>query len=287
MPIVPGRRPLVVLAGWLGSTPRQLRKFEELYRQLGFQVVTRIATPAQVFRQCFPLDPIKVPQKWPMDPLPEPKSIEDIAWDVLRHVHHSGCDGFVIHAFSNAGCFVYEAVRNIMGLTSWPHDTFITRHQESVLLELKQRYAGGIFDSAPGKDLNGIDRAMVHCSPSDMAQVRMQGGWDWWRLHTPEVKSRIDQRSQWYHDTFRRDHWSFPQLFIYSRNDDMIPFEDIDEVVQERTGRFPEKVRAKTWDDSPHCGHFKMHHKEYQATLEVFLKECLQNQSAPQQRSRL
>lgn len=285
-----GRKPLVVLSGWLGSSPRHLRKVEEFYRSLGFQVITRIPTPIMVFRQCFPLAPLQVPRNWPKEPWMAPASIQDIAWEVLREIHHSGCDFFILHCWSNAGCFVYEMIRNIFGLQSSPRSPLtpsITRIQESVLFDLKQRYAGGIFDSCPGRELSDVDRAMANCLPYELRQLQILGGADWWLRHTTAVKQRMDERAHSYNDAFRFDTWGLPQCFFYSQADEMIPCDVIQDVVRERKARFPDRVREKVWKDSQHCGHIRMHDEEYKKALSSFLKECLQWQREPQPRSRL
>ena len=41
-------KPVVILAGWLGCHPRSLRRYDQLYKGLGWDTVIQIASPKSV-----------------------------------------------------------------------------------------------------------------------------------------------------------------------------------------------------------------------------------------------
>jgi hypothetical protein len=43
-------KPLVLLSGWMGSTPRHLRRIKELYEERGFDTYTFSAGPVEVLK---------------------------------------------------------------------------------------------------------------------------------------------------------------------------------------------------------------------------------------------
>lgn len=203
------RRPLVVLAGWLGCKPSQLRRYEDLYRKQGFQVVSRIATPTMVYESVFQL-PLEREITYESSP---PSTMRGLAVDVLQQVSLSDSPCFLVHAFSNGGCFLWEQIRDV-------RHSFIGNGGTRL-----PNLIGVVFDSCPGSKLHYIDRALQYCSFSERVQVAINIGIRrYWFLHSKPVEEEIRQRTESYREKLRNDASITPQLYIYSRDDPLCKF---------------------------------------------------------------
>jgi hypothetical protein len=148
------RRPLVVLAGWLGCQPKSLRRYRQLYQpqqkeasagqgiivEDRFDVLLCIAPPSAVVQYVFTSstttvrsEPCIPPNRWPAHQQKQQQeqqqevlednehhnvlsapNMEALAWQVLAHIDQSNCSACIFHVFSNGGCFVWERVRAIL-----------------------------------------------------------------------------------------------------------------------------------------------------------------------------
>jgi hypothetical protein len=240
------RRPLVVLSGWLGCQPRSLRRYAELYKRLGLDVVTCIATPHMVVRasQSSPFLSEESALKG---------SIQALSWDIFQNVQERHV--WFFHAFSNGGCFVWEQVR------------MIVEHQSAT------KPAGVIFDSAPanyhGKD--NLAKAFTYCSWTEQAAMRLQVLWG-----GAPMRQEREARAQLFWNTLRHDEWNTRQLYLCSHDDALTDFKDLAELVryrQELLGK--DRVWLKDWESSPHCTHLLKHPESYRLTVETFVDHCL------------
>lgn len=240
------RRPLVVLSGWLGCQPRSLRRYAELYKRLGLDVVTCIATPHMVVRasQSSPFLSEESALKG---------SIQALSWDIFQNVQERHV--WFFHAFSNGGCFVWEQVR------------MIVEHQSAT------KPAGVIFDSAPanyhGKD--NLAKALTYCSWTEQAAMRLQVLWG-----GAPMRQEREARAQLFWNTLRHDEWNTRQLYLCSHDDDLTDFQDLAELVRYRQELFgKDRVWLKDWESSPHCTHLLKHPESYRLTVETFVDHCL------------
>ena len=82
--------------------------------------------------------------------------------------------------------------------------------------------------------------------------------------------------NNWYdlYDDISHDRARCPQLFLYSRADEIVPAVDVAELVEAR-GRRGLRVKQVVWDDSPHVRHFTMHPEVYTDTCRHFAHACL------------
>ena len=82
--------------------------------------------------------------------------------------------------------------------------------------------------------------------------------------------------SNWYdlYDDISHDRTRCPQLFLYSRADEIVPAADVAELVEARRRRGLQ-VKQVVWDDSPHVRHFTMHPEVYTDTCRHFAHACL------------
>jgi hypothetical protein len=240
----PTQRPLILLAGWLGCHPRQLRRYEALYEKHDFHVVSRIATPSSVFN--YVLDR-------------KDTELEQLARDFMASDEMKSCSHYYIHAFSNGGCFLYETIRQLAG----------DNHQP----------AGILFDSCPAAELERISDALQYCSWREKTRVL----WDFGLLTylqmsplfpTSSMQDSLRRRADSFIRSLENDP-TIPQLFLYSLNDTLAPSKYVDRLVAVRQKRFGKDViTSKVWDKSSHCAHLRDHPDEYTQAVDSFLIDC-------------
>lgn len=287
------RRPLVVLAGWLGAQPQFLRRYEQLYRNWGFDVVCHIAPPYTIGREVlhYPREPLRRPAGWSesllvghqqhtrglYDDNDEPSSVQDLAWQILAEIstRQDNVSFWIFHSFSNGGCFVWERVRDILlqakTLKQEEHDINNTR-----LVDLKNKLAGVVFDSCPIVELHLFNEALRHCSLLERAAVLRHNGWEMLRLqYDPKMKNVLDQLCQDYAQRMRDDPLDIAQLYLYGRDDPLAPAPLIDELVEYRQKKFgQQKIVRCSWDTSIHCAHLLKHPQDYASAVESFIQLC-------------
>lgn len=295
------KQPLVVLAGWLGSERRLLRRYEELYRNAHCEVISHIATPSMVFRSCFPLEPISLPASpafWTRSsqsspPSPVPYTMQDLAWNVVNEMHQSESPALIFHAFSNGGLFLWEQVNRILALSEEDSESREPSQQSKRTADevsndqsreniknVRGRVAGVIFDSCPSRELQLIDKAMVFCKPWDRFMVLLENGASHAFLHHPIYENRAIKRSEDYYNGLKDDPWNLPQLYLYSKNDQFIPHQVIDELIARRKEMVgDDRIWSKLWDESQHCAHLLHYPEEYKNIVVAFLDASLQRRS--------
>lgn len=274
-------KPLVVLAGWLGCNPRNLRRYQKLYEQNGFRVLPRIASPSMVLEACFeevPVRRVECPPKWPTQSLDinRNSSIQDHAWDILREVHLSNCKFFIFHAFSNGGCFVWEHVRRIMDIPAQvPSEE---KECLEVVASLRGRTAGVVFDSCPSIELDKIGYAFRYCTLQERLEVLPTYGAD--IAFLPEFmskskKERMRARGEAYFCALRDDPMDIPQLYLYSESDALIRHQVVDDLIRHRRHLMSsDRIYSKKWKVSRHCAHLLDHPEEYETTISSFIDCC-------------
>jgi pimeloyl-ACP methyl ester carboxylesterase len=287
-------KPTVVLAGWLGSQPSKLRRYREFYALRGHATILRIATPAMVVSgkpnalcprvpvqprglSWSPTDAREERAAGATDSSWELKTMHDLAWDTLRELHGQESPRFVVHSFSNGGCFLYEQIQRIL----------FTRQEQQADSDASKalgrlEMVGAVFDSCPGLDLSTLDGALAYCSAEELEQLEAQ---------LPNYRTDLQQHLGQRQDEFRQHMLEtspdMPQLYIYSRNDLLAPFAPLDQLVEERAKNALRRMRSRqagqaplfplgvvrklVLDDSPHCAHYLYHRDQYEAALDSFL----------------
>jgi Eukaryotic protein of unknown function (DUF829) len=293
-------RPLVILAGWLGCHPKSLKRYEQLYRDCGFQtVISKIATPAMVVNAILhpnynyndeveiptPLPPLPLPppHDWPMNNVPiiHNGSMTSMAWDVLREIHQTNYSFLVFHSFSNGGFFLWENIRQI--LFTYGRNNLPAQYQDDRIRKVSE-YVGGIndtigglvFDSCPSIDMSKLPLAMQYVSWWQRLETIRYSGLDHLLLpYRPEV-AKFAMENATFSVTALRDSSQFiPHLFLYSENDPLADSTTIDKIIAHRTKHFGvDKTFSKRWESSIHCGHLRCHPEEYYSTIEKFTQVC-------------
>lgn len=250
-------RTVVVLAGWLGCRAKALEKYKSLYeRLLGVDQVTVlacIAPPKFIVQTC-------MDQTETMDDMAQ-QLVNEIASKMERGKSRSSSSldaHLYFHAFSNAGCILWERFR---------HHLLISSKSESSS-DLLQRINGVIFDSCPIANLSLIREALKHCDWRDRAQVvRTYPDLDY--LQREKLCAFADR----FETMLREDPLPIPQLYLYSRNDLLTPHEFVRELVQCRRQMLPTiRIEDFSWDDSSHCAHLLRHPETYEQKLHEFIK---------------
>jgi Eukaryotic protein of unknown function (DUF829) len=280
---------IVVLAGWLGSQPKSLRRYETLYRNLGVPVVlTHIAPPfaiVQTVLQVPPVQPIQVPDRWPHQ-YKKVTGVQDVAWNILKDLHdEKSRTSFYLHVFSNGGCFVWEQIREIL-LSSIRQPNIQSKDKEAtgntpilsmevlnILSELRKRLAGVVFDSCPVAAILRLSDALRYCTWTERLNVIRYCGFDHMFIQSnAKIYGRVKERMDAYVSGLMSDPFRVPQLYVYGRDDPLAPASFIDELVQERKRRIgSDRIMSICWDKSLHCGHLLKHPEEYSTVLESLL----------------
>ena len=274
-------RPFVVILGWLGSQSKHLRRYESLYH--GFEVFSRIATPAQVIRALLtrPETLLQSPRTWPYsytsssvssDLMPRTETVDDLAWEILAKMDESNAPVFFLHLFSNGGGLVWESLARIFAAShAFPGPV------RQRLNSIESRIAGIVVDSAPALEMDRLFDALAHVPPSDQLRTLLQAepSWLylWWRWNSPATMDLLNQRRTAYLNIWMENPVTLriPTLFFYCENDPLAESKSIDRIVKHLPN-----AHGICWKDSIHCGHLLRHGDEYTTALNKFVQTHLE-----------
>ena len=273
---------LVVIGGWLGCNPRHLKSYERLYKPLGFESLSFVASPLCVIDAalCYQnsyQERIEIPsfESWPnmtSDTFPNSDiKMEALAWKVLGYIHNSQAEEFIYHSFSNGGCFLWESICKILLLKD---SKYCNREIAAILQQLHDKCKGVVFDSCPawfgmkqGKT-SKLGQALRYCSKEEKQRVHSVYGA---RIHT--VDAIMVNRNLEYFENLATCPFDIPQLYLYSKNDDLSRHEYISKMIDIRRLRQEKPILKKVWEQSIHCRHLLEHRDDYQNALEAFLQQ--------------
>ncbi len=77
-----------------------------------------------------------------------------------------------------------------------------------------------------------------------------------------------------YYQCLKNNLCPWPQLFLYSKGDEIVPYYDIEEVIEARKAKGI-TVFSKCWENSAHVSHLRFHHDEYIKQCYDFMDHCL------------
>eukprot|EP00536_Pseudo-nitzschia_multiseries_P003638 jgi/Psemu1/295270/fgenesh1_pm.57_\ len=284
------QRQYIVLGGWLGCQPKHLKSYKKLYNSLGFDVVVAIASPLSVIdstlcHQSLPHNPIRAPSpnQWPNTDTAEFESdllaseqqkrntnMQDLAWRVLAKIYNSGTDAFIFHCFSNGGCFLWESLCRIL---LFRDNRDCDRKIASVLDKLYTKCNGVVYDSCPcwfgsKNEPSKLSQALRHCSPEEREDVMSVHG-----NRIDMVDDGIVTRNGEYFEYLASLPLDIPQLYLYSKNDELSNHERIAEMIKTRRSRQKRAVLEKSWDHSIHCNHIRKHAEDYTKALRALIRQ--------------
>jgi uncharacterized protein DUF829 len=241
----------VAILGWAGARARQLRGVARFYGTKGARPLS--ATP-HVFRA------MASPWGWTSEG-------QKLASRLLALEPAP----VIVHAFSNAGFWTYAAALRAL-------------EQSREGRALRDRIACVVFDSAPGfpERLDGDFTARYSAMammPALLSALRRPPALSHPRLDIPlRTFMRV-----WYHLspwqirraeeslTIVRSVGDWPFLFLYSRADPLVRYEDVEAFVASVRRTSSRPVRAVRWDDSEHVGHLIRHRAEYFTAISALL----------------
>ena len=288
-----GSRPRVVLAGWLGCQRQHLRRYEDLYRAMGWDVAAvQIAPPYAVMASAIGVrggsemwkKALCIGQQgesgW--------RSMRDTAEEILLRLGRSR-GPFVVHVFSNGGAFLWEEIRSLLRGDDGSPATSSSAPPSS-----PRSLVGVVFDSAPAFYPGAMEslHAVLQHVPDDEGErtdayrmieaVRSQTG--------PEAfEEMLRDSAATYWEGMKSDGFgegdaavaaaaAVPQLYLYSEADELARSGPIDDLVRHRRtlcGGDDGLVQAARFRASSHCAHLRKDPVAYRTALEGFLDRCL------------
>ena len=239
-------RPVVVLLGWAGCKDRYLAKYSAMYEEKGC-ITLRYTAPVECLF-------------WRRDKMPY------IGKRLIQVITDKSLDQYPIffHVFSNGGAFLYQHVSLAMQQANTP-------------LKVK----GVIFDSAPGeRRLTALFKAIsaiigghpvLNIPMSFFITIFLSVLWFFeviahaFGLGYPVQTNPI---------ALAEEAYSWPQLFLYSNTDTLIPASDVEKFASRRAERGV-RVQLVLFTNSPHVKHYTTYPDVYVNTVCSFMHECL------------
>ncbi|EEB10228.1 conserved hypothetical protein [Pediculus humanus corporis] len=238
--------PVIILFGWTGCQDKYLAKYSSIYEKKGCITLRCIAPVSVIFLR--------------HDKFPK------LGEKLLHLIYQVSLDKHPIffHMFSNGGAFFYQ------------HVSFQMQKKQ-----LKLQVKGAIFDSAPGeRRFYSVYKALT----------AILGGPSWYNVPLGfcisvflftvflilAILKGIKEFKKPQTDplVLVNEPYNWPQLFIYSKNDSLVKFQDIEKFADKRKN-MGIKIEKLCFDDSPHVQHLVTHREKYINTIMKFLQNCL------------
>ncbi|XP_039449594.1 transmembrane protein 53-B [Culex pipiens pallens] len=244
--------PIVLLLGWAGCQDRYLMKYSKIYEDRGLITIRYTAPVENLF--------------W------KRSGMDQIGEKILKLIYDMNFDShpLIFHVFSNGGAFLYQ------------HIALSNRKSKNPV-----QICGMIFDSAPGdRRILGLSRAITaifgkerYCNSLFSALLTISIIFLWtledvfnyvWNFIRPsgyEVQTNPSHNLK-----FESNAW--PQLFLYSREDRLIPYTDIEKFASYRR-KVGVDVRMVCFERSEHVKHYIRHPQQYVYSVCKFINDCL------------
>ncbi|XP_055541929.1 transmembrane protein 53-B [Wyeomyia smithii] len=246
--------PIVLLLGWAGCQDKYLMKYSKIYEDRGLITIRYTAPVNNLF--------------W------KRKAMVQIGEKILKLIYDMNFDShpLIFHVFSNGGAFLYQ------------HIALANRRSKRPV-----RICGMIFDSAPGdRRILGLFRAISailgkerRCNALVSAFMAISIIFLWTfedsfnYLRNLVYSDGYEVQTNPSHNLkYECNEW--PQLFLYSKTDRLIPYTDIEKfaVYRQKCGT---DVRMVCFDRSEHVKHYIRHPQEYIYSVCKFINDCLAN----------
>lgn len=254
------RKPVVVLAGWLGCQPRHLRRYIEMYSGIGWQPIVRIGNPQAV---------VAALSHGPSsnDQSSSQSEMKIVSLNLLQELRTLQPPLIAFHIFSNNGCFLWEWVRHlIFERTDWSSSSSVDSNT------VKEKIIGVIFDSAPAYydgNASEIQTAFQYLDSTAEKERLLEITQT---LDPQLMKQRFDN----YWSGLRNDTINIPQLYLYSEHDALTSAQHLEELIAYRTEVMREKniIWKHAFTESAHCAHLLKYPQEYTESVTQFLNFC-------------
>ena len=238
------KSPVVCLFGWGNGTKKHLLKYSNLFEEKGHTTVLVTTTLLNsLFR-------ISTAGK---------KESENVNKALNEICNINKQRQLLFYSFSNGGCAIsHLTMRSLL---------------ESG--ELVDNIKGHIFDSCP--IVPNLESAVIVEKAFDRV------------MNFPALKPAIrlfskvmvrfvvflNQDVQSFMSEMLDSPIKTPQLFLFSKSDDLAPYQDILDFAEKRKELKNVDVDYCLWDDSPHVAHFKQYEHEYREKVLEFLDKCI------------
>ncbi|XP_060193228.1 uncharacterized protein LOC132622616 isoform X2 [Lycium barbarum] len=267
--VTPKEGPIVtvVMLGWLGSEPKHLRRYIELYNSKGIHAVTFVASVKDVLS--FDLGK-KLEQR-----------IAVLANELALWLSESDEDGresygAILENLKNRqdllekikGCVVDSGGDPVISPKVWAAGF------TAAMLKKRSSFAYSSEEAGEGNEVG---------SPLTLGKVQMKGAMLMEillfaaleklfsvLLSLPDVNERLTKILS----VLVNNQPSCPQLYLYSTADRVIPFQSVETFIEEqrKSGR---EVHAFNFGSSPHVDHYRTFPDNYVSVLQKFLQECM------------
>ncbi|XP_047401392.1 transmembrane protein 53 isoform X1 [Sciurus carolinensis] len=244
------RQPVVILLGWGGCRDKNLAKYSAIYHERGC-IVIRYTAP---WHMIFFSESLGIP------------SLRLLAQKLLELLfdYEIEREPLLFHVFSNAGVMLYRYVLELL-----------QTHQRFCHL----RVVGTIFDSGPGdSNLVGALRALaviLEHRPALMRLLLLVA----FTLVAVLFHILLAPLTALFHTHFYdklRDagsHW--PELYLYSRADEVVLARDVERMVEARLAH-QVLVRSVDFVSSAHVSHLRDYPIYYTSLCVDFMRNCVQ-----------
>ncbi|KAI9577073.1 hypothetical protein GQX74_011153 [Glossina fuscipes] len=244
--------PIVMLLGWAGCQDRYLMKYSKIYEDRGLMTIRYTAPVDTLFWRRSEMVPIG-------------EKILKLVQDMNMHKHP-----IILHIFSNGGAYLYQ------------HISLATRRNKTPL-----KIRGMIIDSAPGERrilglyravtaIYGRERKKCHCLTAVIITLTLSFMWfaeeAYSAFKSLFVKTEPIQTNPF--NDLKNEPNEFPQLFLYSKGDAVIPYTDIEKFIKIRQEQGVE-VNSICFDDAEHVKIFTKYPSKYVQYVCNFINKCL------------
>ncbi|KAM7353337.1 transmembrane protein 53 isoform 1-T3 [Cochliomyia hominivorax] len=244
--------PIVMLLGWAGCQDRYLMKYSKIYEDRGLITV----------RYTAPVDTLFWKRK---EMMPIGEKILKLIYDM-----HFDSHPVIFHIFSNGGAYLYQ------------HISLAIRKHKTPL-----QVRGMILDSAPGERrmlglyravtaIYGKERKKCHCITAIIITLTLGIMWfveeTFAAFKSLFVKTDPIQTNPF--NDLKNEPNEYPQLFLYSKGDVVIPYTDIEKFINIRQQQGVD-VNSICFEDAEHVKIFTKYPTQYIHCVCNFINNCL------------
>ncbi|XP_063863418.1 uncharacterized protein LOC135102315 [Scylla paramamosain] len=241
-------RPLTLLFCWLMAKERHIKKYAQMYTNMGIDVLkVRIS---------------------PFDLLRPTKGSQIAAEQVLNFLHaNPSYSSLMVHGLSVGAYLFMEVLGKI--------DQDMKKHGH-----LLNRFVAQIWDSAV--DMYGIPDGVPRAITNNVSLQRNIKKYLLWylRVHYNTATIHYENASAKMHENFV----GVPGLFFFSDNDP-VSTPEMNAVVYKKWEAKNIPVYTRLWKGSPHVSHYLRYRKEYEAEVMAFMERVGFIESATRQRA--
>lgn len=165
----------------------------------------------------------------------------------------------VLYPFSNGGCAISHMMVETMDSGSFPG----------------KNIKGQIFDSCPiipnEESATAVSKAFRGLVKSKVLQPIVSV----FAKVMVFIVVNMNKDVKGFMNKMKNSQVTSPQLFLFSKDDDLAPYQDILAFIEERKKRGV-NVEYRLWEESQHCGHLRNYPEEYSELVNKFIDEVLE-----------